>query len=336
MDKPHEKSSKIRIFKIWDILRTETDEDNPMKTSVLMQKLADQGIVCDRRTVYKDIRILNEFGYEILHNRGVSNEYFVVDRGFDTPELRILLDAVQAAAFITPKKTEILVNKIASLAGSHRAEVLKRNIMRFNITKHTNEGIYYNVNEIERAIIDGKKVSFFYFDYNAYGERIFRKNKKRYCVNPYATIFANDNYYLVGYSDKYKNVVHYRIDRMDAVEVETADIIPIPAIENFDITKHKKQVFGMYVGEEERVSIQVDNSLIDAVMDKFGEDVSLTDRGDGTAQLEIEVQISPAFLAWCCAFGDRLKVVDPNSVITSIKRYITDLAQCYDLSTEKK
>ena len=145
-------------------------------------------------------------------------------------------------------------------------------------------------------------------------------------------------YYLIGYSDKYKNIVHYRIDRMEAVEVEADDITPVPAIEGFDITEHKKQVFGMFVGEEERVSIQIDNSLIDAVMDKFGEDVSLTDREDGTAQLEISVQISPAFLAWCCAFGDKLKVVYPKTVVASVKKYIANLAKTYDITdnTDKK
>ena len=206
--------------------------------------------------------------------------------------------------------------------------------MRFNITKHTNESIYYSVNEIERGIIEGKKVSFFYFDYNARGERVFRKDKKRYVVNPYATIFSNDNYYLVCYSDKYKNVAHYRIDRMESVEVEVDAIMPVPAIEKFDITEHKKQMFGMFAGDEEKVSIRLDNSLIDMVMDKFGEDVSLVDRGDGTASLDICVQISPAFLAWCCAFGDRLKVLEPISVVTSIKKYICDLANAYEMKTD--
>ena len=313
-----EKAFRIRLVKILEILRQETDEDHPMGTQTLIKKLAEQGIECDRRTLYRDIQVLNDYGYEVL-----------CDRSFDIPELRILLDAVQAASFITPKKTEVLVDKIADLAGSHRAEVLKKNIMRFNITKHTNEAIYYNVNEIESAIMEGKKVSFFYFDYNAHGERVFRKDKKRYVINPYATIFSNDNYYLVGYSDKYKNVAHYRIDRMEAVEVETEDIMPVLAIEGFDITEHKKQVFGMFVGEEERVSIQIDNSLIDAVMDKFGENISLMDRGDGTARLEISVQISPAFLAWCCAFGDMLKVVFPSSLVEQIKVYIERLANLY-------
>ena len=136
MEKRYDNISKIRLLKVWEILRTETDEDNPMGTPILLQKLANQGIKCDRRTVYRDIQLLNDFGYEILHNRGISNQYFVVDRSFDVPELRILLDAVQAASFITPKKTEVLVDKIADLAGSHRAELLKNNIVRFNIGWH--------------------------------------------------------------------------------------------------------------------------------------------------------------------------------------------------------
>lgn len=306
MEKRYDNISKIRLLKVWEILRTETDEDNPMGTPILLQKLANQGIKCDRRTVYRDIQLLNDFGYEILHNRGISNQYFVVDRSFDVPELRILLDAVQAASFITPKKTEVLVDKIADLAGSHRAELLKNNIVRFNITKHTNEAIYYSVNEIERAIIEQKKVSFFYFDYNANGERVYRKAKKRYIVNPYATIFSNDNYYLVCYSDKYKNVTHYRIDRMESVEVESDNITPTSCISSFNISEHRKQVFGMFVGKEERVSIVIENSLI--------------------------FQISPMFIAWCCSFGDKLNVISPQKVITEIKNYITQLKDIYGIN----
>lgn len=148
-------------------------------------------------------------------------------------------------------------------------------------------------------------------------------------MNPYATVFSNDNYYLVCYNDKYKNMTHYRIDRMDAVEVEKEDITPADCAKGFDITEHKKQVFGMFVGQEERVSIVIDNTLIDAVMDKFGEDVKLVDRGNGTAQLDISVQISPAFIAWCCSFGDKLTVVYPQTVVNQVKEYIETLAQKY-------
>ena len=124
--------------------------------------------------------MLNEFGYEILCTRGVSNMYYVVDRKFDMPELRILIDAVQAASFITPKKTKEFVDKIAHLSGSRSAEVLKRNVVEFNTAKSTNESIYYAVNEIALAIKDGKQVEFLYFDKDVNKKRVYRKNGAKY------------------------------------------------------------------------------------------------------------------------------------------------------------
>ena len=121
---------------------------------------------------------------------------------------------------------------------------------------------------------------------------------------------------------------------MDTVEVEQENITPAACVKGFDITEHKKQVFGMFVGKEERVSITIDNSLIDPVMDKFGEDVQLVDKGDGTALLNISVQISPAFLGWCCSFGDKLQVIHPQSVVAQVTDYVAQLAQKYSKQGE--
>ncbi len=119
---------------------------------------------------------------------------------------------------------------------------------------------------------------------------------------------------------------------MESVEVESDNITPTSCISSFNISEHRKQVFGMFVGKEERVSIVIENSLIDAVMDKFGEDVQLEDRGNGTAVLNISVQISPMFIAWCCSFGDKLNVISPQKVITEIKNYITQLKDIYGIN----
>ena len=155
-----ENVKRVRLLRIWEILKQESDEEHPMSSLVLLSKLKEGGIECDRRTLYSDIKVLNYFGYEILCNRSTTNEYYVVDREFDIPEIHILMDAVQAASFITEKKTEELVDKIAHLAGSQRAEVLKQNIVKFNSTKGTNEHIYYSVSEIAKAINNHKKVTF--------------------------------------------------------------------------------------------------------------------------------------------------------------------------------
>lgn len=318
-------ATKIKLVKILEILRHESDETKPMPTNALIKRLSDYGLSCTRQTIYADIKVLNSFGYEILCNKANSNEYYVSDRSFNMPEIRILLDAVQAASFITPKKTEELVDKIAALGGPNRAEILKNNIMRYNTTKHTNEDIYYVVNEIEQAIIQGKKVSFYYFDYNEQKEKVYRKNKKRYVENPYATVFSDDNYYLVAYSDKYKHAVHYRIDRMDNVRLSDKDI----TVHDIDLKKHKKELFGMYSGDEVRVRIEADKSLLDVIFDRFGEDVALVPSEDGKVIVKADVQLSPRFIAWVCSFGDKMKVLSPKRVVEEVVDNLRTLMSLY-------
>ena len=236
-----EKDKRIRLLKIWEILRQETDEENPMGTETLRKKIAEFGFHCDRRTLYDDIRVLNEFGYEILCRRSSSNEYYVVERTFDIPEVQILMDAVQAASFVTNKKTDQLVDKIAQLAGSQRGDVLKKNIVQFHTPKSTNEGIYYVVDEITNAIENQRQIEFYYFGYDTNHNRVYRKDKKRYTVNPLATVFCDDEYYLMCYDDKHGNIGHYRIDRMDSVKMTDKPITETEQSKQFDLSRHKRQ-----------------------------------------------------------------------------------------------
>ena len=156
---------KIKLLKLLELLRQDTDEQHPMTTNQICARLAQMGILCDRRTLSKDITLLNDQGYEVMDTPvGHEKGYFVEDRSFSIPELKILMDAVQASSFITEKKTGELLEKLAVLGGSHRAEILKGNIVKFKTTKHSNEQIFYNVDALERAVDQQKKVLFRYFD----------------------------------------------------------------------------------------------------------------------------------------------------------------------------
>lgn len=326
-----EKTNKIKLLKLWELLSQETDSEHPMGTPEILARLANMGIDCDRRTLYDDIKTLNSHGYEVDCNRSGTNEYSVDNNSFDMTELRVLMDAVQAAGFITDKKTKVLVDKIASLAGSRRAEVLKQNIVAFNTAKNTNEHIYYSINEIANAINSKKKIEFVYFNYDASRKRVYRKDKngevKVYRVNPYATVFSEDKYYLVCYDDKHENMSHYRVDRMERVKMLDSGISRFVGEEKFDIKSHKKQVFSMFTGERKTVVIEADASLIDVIFDKFG-DIKLTPKDDAVS-FEVDVQVSPTFLAWCVSFGNRLQVVSPPTVVHSVKEYAHELYYMY-------
>lgn len=326
---PVEKGQRLKLLKIWEILRQETDEAHPMSSVELLKRLEDIDIKCDRRTLYADIQALDESGYKINCVRRKTNEYFVERREFSMAEIQILMDAVQAASFVTEEKTKLLVDKIAELAGSRKAEAIKKNVVAFNTVKSHNEDIFGTVAIITQALEQGKKTEFLYFDYDTNKRRIYRKENKVYKVNPVATIFSDDKYYLLCYDDKHGNPSHYRIDRMAEVKVSSEDIVPSKLSELCSIQKHKRQLFGMFTGEECEVSFEADNSLIDTVLDKFGFDTRLSVRNDHTFSFSATVQLSPVFLGWCCSFGDRLRVTGPEKVCNLLKQFMSTILNCY-------
>ena len=121
---------KIKMLKLLEMLRTDADESQPLTTDEICRRLEEMEISCDRRTVTKDIELLNQYGYEVLSRMvGHKKGYFLADRSFSLSELKILIDAVQAASFVSEKKSEELIGKIAGLGSSYRADLLKNSLV---------------------------------------------------------------------------------------------------------------------------------------------------------------------------------------------------------------
>ena len=317
---------KIKLVKLLEILRYETDEQHPLTTRELCDKLADLGIPCDRKVLYQDIALLNEEGYEVMIlQQGHNKAYYVADRNFSVPELKILMDAVQAASFITESKTAALMDKIASLGGTHEAELLKSSMICFNTRKHSNEAIYYNVNALEDAIRNRVKASFCYFDLSEKGKRVFRKKGERYEVEPLALIFHNDNYYLICFDDKNEDgKATYRVDRMDGVETEEKPISAeaAEALSTSDFAAYTEQAFAMFGGPAQKVVLEFDDSLINPVLDKFGEDAVMRRVRKGVLKATVSVQESPMFFGWLAQFPGKMKILYPEGLAEKYRGHL--------------
>ena len=312
---------KIKLLKLLELLRLDTDEQHPMTTSQICARLDGMGIVCDRRTLSKDIALLNEQGYEVMDTAvGHEKGYYVEDRSFSIPELKILLDAVQAASFITEKKTAELVDKIANLGGSHRAEILKSNIVNFKTTKHSNEQIFYNVDAIEQAVDQQKKVLFRYFDLDEHGQKVYRREGHRYVVEPIALVFNEDNYYMLCYSSRHQKTSTYRVDRMDSVTVLDDPITDTAIALKDEIGPYTEQVFKMYAGEAVDIVIEFKDSLIGVVFDKFGEDTKMMRSGEHKCVATVKVQISPVFWGWLFQFAGEMQILSPESLVQEYRQ----------------
>ena len=311
---------KIKLLKLYELLRQETDEQHPMTTMTIIDRLGKMGISCERRTLAKDMAILNEQGYEVMFRWiGKEKGYYVEDRSFSVPELKILIDAVQAASFVTGKKTAELIEKIADLGGGHRADILKGNMVCFNTRKHSNESIYYSVGFLEDAIQQQKKVIFYYFDLNEHGEKVYRRDGHHYVVEPIGLVFNEDNYYLMVYSSRHDGTANYRVDRMEKVEIIDEPVCEKALQLRETVDCFTEQAFKMYGGQPVDVTLQFDHKLIGVVYDKFGEDTKMIRLNSETCVATVKVQVSPTFWGWIFQFGKQMQITSPNEMIEEYK-----------------
>ncbi len=322
---PGERVQRIKLVKIVELLRQESSEENPLRTSDIADKAAEMGVFVDKRTLSREVEFLNSQGFDIKtrivgHQKG----YYIEKRDFSVPELKILIDAVQAASFITDSQTKEFTDKIADLGGSRKGEILKENIVCFNTTKHTNEEIYQNVSALEKALTGKKQASFYYFDRNEDGKKVYRKEKKRYVVEPMALIFNDDNYYLMTWNAKYKGITNYRVDRMDEVSVEDESVSEKALMDESDIAAFRQQAFKMYGGDLADVVLEFNENLIGVVHDKFGEDTKMIRTAQGKCVASVQVQISPTFWGWLFQFVGEMRIISPDDLMEEYKKRAKD------------
>ena len=319
---PRSPEQKIRLLVLYDILRKESDENNPLSTNELIEKLNEYGITATRQTIYADIEMLNAFGYEIVCDHGRNNRYFVGDRSFELPEVQILLHAIGASKSLSGKKSAVLTDKIAELLGNVQADRVKE-LLTENDCEYGNEAIYYSIDAITTALIEKRKLSFLYFDYGSKGERIYRKGKERYEVNPLGMVYSGECFYLVCFHDKYGNPASYRIDKMDDVRVEEEPITKKKEYEKFDLKAYKRETFGMYYGEKTNVTLNFPKELLDIVIERFG-DIPISSRGTDCL-VKPTVRVSQTFFAWLTTFEGKIKIISPQEVVGQYKEFVLRL-----------
>lgn len=313
---------KVKLIKLLELLRQRTDERHPMTNSQVCAAMDEMGIPCDRRIISQDVAVLNELGYEIMVTMiGHEKAYYVEDRSFSVPELKILIDAVHASSFITEKKSGELIEKLAALAGIHQAEVLKRNMVCFNTRKHSNEKIFYTIDTLEEAILNQKKVIFLYFDLNENGQRVYRRGGHHYVVEPVALVFNEDNYYMTCYSSRHDSTSNYRVDRMDAVQIIDEPCSEKTVSLRDEVAAYTEQAFKMFGGQPEDVVLEFERSLIGVVYDKFGENVKMIPSGENRCIATVKVRISPTFWGWLFQFAGQMKILSPVELVEEYKNY---------------
>ena len=296
-----------------------TDDEHPLSTNEIIRELAALGIAVERKTLPMDIEALERFGYDIICERGLSNSYHIGERVFELPELKLLADAVESSHFITQRKSRSLINKLKGLTSRYQAAQLQRQVFISERVKTQNENVYLNIDSIHTAIGESRKVTFRYFDYDISKTKIYRHGGERYVVSPYGLAWVNENYYMIGYYDRRGAICHFRVDKMERLKLSDDRQIYLGEDVGFNVADYVKKVFHMYSGEMTRVLLRFDNSLLNVVIDRFGDDARLAIYDGDSFTASVEVSVSPTFLSWLFQFGNKAAVLSPAKLIEQMK-----------------
>ena len=309
--------SQTRILYLLRYLSLHTDEEHPASVAEILDLWKEQGIVSDRRVVYRDIALLTELGVDIVCVKSSRNSYFLATRQFELPEVKLLVDAIESSRFITRKKSAKLIEKLTSLVSSHQARELDRPVYMDGTAKPNNETIYYTVDALHTAIREKRQIRFQYMEFTPCKEKVLKHGGAWYPFSPYALMWQRDYYYAVGWSERHGKVAQFRVDRM--VNAEPLDR---PAVETatFDAADYASKVFGMYDDKIETVTLRCKNRLMRSVIDRFGDGVQTQPDGPDHFTVQVEIAPSPPFFGWVFTFAGGIQITGPEGVLLEMQQ----------------
>ncbi len=316
--KPKEKNMvKARLVVLAQMFYVMTDENNTMTSPQILEYLEAHDVPANEKTLRGDIRLLQELGMDIVKIVSRPNRYFWGERLFELPELKLLIDAVASSRFITKKKSSELSKKLSSLASGPQKKALRRQIQATNRVKSNNESIYYMVDTINAAINRRKKIEFQYSDYSPKLKPVLRGDGEVYELSPYALLWNEDYYYVVGWSDKHANVSTFRVDRMVMPKMLEEKAVKRP--EKFSVDDYSKPIFDMYEGNERvAVRLEVRNDLAKYIVDRFGTSLETEAVSDDRFEVTVEVSLSPTFYAWVFQFDGGIRILSPQKAVDAV------------------
>lgn len=329
-------NQKLKLLYILKILNEETDEEHFISTQELIGRLAEYDVTAERKSIYNDIEELDRFGFDIVYHSARKNGgYCLAGREFELPELKLLVDAVQASRFITLKKSRELIRKIEHLTGKYEAKQLQRQVYVAGRIKTENESIYYNVDKLHHAIRTDRQITFRYMDWTLEKTLKPRRNGGRYQASPFALSWQDGNYYLIAFEKDAAQIRHYRVDKMGGIEIlEKVKREGKDVFERFDVATYTNRVFGMFGGREETVTLSLPERMAGVIIDRFGREADMRQKEEGRFLARVTVAVSEPFFGWLTGLGREVKLLSPQYVANEYRDYLTGILASYEPKTD--
>ena len=233
--------------------------------------------------------------------------------------MKLLVDSVQSAKFITEKKSKELIKKLEALVSKYEAKHLQRQVVISGRVKTMNESIYYNVDAIHEAISSDRQIRFQYYQWTVKKKMELRKDGAWYVLSPWGLMWDDEYYYMLAYDSEDEKIKHYRVDKMLNIDIVDRKREGQKAFKAFDMPRYTKSLFGMFSGEQTTVTLEGTNDMAGVLIDRFGKDIMLHPIDADHFSAHVEVAISKQFLGWVIALGEDIKITAPQAVVEQMQ-----------------
>lgn len=317
---------KLKLLYLYKMLTEETDSESGLSMTQILERLAELGISAERKSIYRDMDVLRDFGCNIILIQHMPVEYAIESSGLNLPELTLLIDSVQGSKFLTQRTSNRLTKAIRELASPRERALLDKRVHVDGRIKSQNDSVFYNVDTIHEAMHLKRKVEFLYYKYDITMHRAIQHGGVPYVHTPVQVVFANGFYYLITWSDAHEDFVRFRIDRMRLVQVSAEKATRNERIANYAFEDFAYQAFGMFDGKVTRATLRVQPDAMDIVADRFGRDVSPRALANGNAEVHVTVRTSAQFFGWVAGMNGAVTLAGPKSLVSEYKAWLKNLA----------
>ncbi|MBO4879658.1 MAG: WYL domain-containing protein [Clostridia bacterium] len=312
-------TDKANTICLYRILADHSDEEHVLTMRDIMALFdSEYGMKIDRRTVYSSIETLQKLGYDVSDYEENRRGYYLRTRLFEPSEVRLMMDAVYSLNSIPQKQTMDLIEKLQSTCSNHQKKLYRHLFVSEPEKKTPNRSVFFNIDILETAIADAKKVEFTYMQYGL-DKRLHPRRKEKYVVSPYSMVCDNKKYYLLCMKEGKQNLSFYRIDLMKDIRMLELPVDVAPS--KMDLSTARKTIYA-FAGKPVDIVLRCANSVIGGVVDQFGSGVKIETRSDG--HFLARVKAAPqGVLYWTMQYLGEVEILEPaemrKSAIEMIK-----------------
>lgn len=318
-------NQKQKLLSLMRILQAETDASQGLTMPQIIERLEAEGYPAERKALYRDIDALREAGFDIQKLPKRPVEYALVRSELGIDDVMMLVDVVQSSPFLTERKSNQLVKSLKHLVSAREQKKLAKRVHVQGRIRNQNESVFHSVDMVHEALQRRRKLEFLYYSYDTNLVHKPRHDGKMYVVTPVKVVYSDSNYYLAAYDDADERIKTYRIDRMQITQISEQPATRCPEIANYDFSEFAYQSFGMFHGEGKCVTLRVDAALMDTAVDRFGRNVEVVRSTSKSADIRVNVQVSPQFFGWIAGLNGGVRIQTPRKLAAEYQDWLRSL-----------